>query len=175
MPIKLAAMDLDDTLLDPNLTLSERSIKAVRAASLAGIIMTFATNRSFLASKPFLEPLGISGLLITYGGAQTRDAETGLVVHELLIDRTIVAEVLAFAAGHGLYAHVQRDDDVLYPKSCIWPDKYAAYVKYAGRECPELPDSPIDASKLMILGEPEAITRLEVALSQEPREQPNKK
>lgn len=158
--IKLVAMDLDDTLLNSSLSLSPRSISVIRKAREAGMLITFATNRGFRASKPFIEPLGISGLLITYGGAQTRDAENGKIIHELLIEKSIVAKALEFAGEQEVYLHVQRNDDIFYCKACAWSEKYEAYVKYRGKEAPWLAREPVQASKIMILGEPGRIAAL---------------
>ncbi|MDR1242897.1 MAG: Cof-type HAD-IIB family hydrolase [Deltaproteobacteria bacterium] len=160
MNIRLIAMDLDDTLLNSRLELSRRSINAVRKAQAAGIVMTFATNRSFPASRPFMDPLRISGLLITYGGAQTREAESGKVVHEFVIEPALTAEVLSFAARHGVYAQVQRNDELLYLRACVWSEKYEAYARYRGQEAPWLAETPPSASKTMILAEPETVARL---------------
>jgi Cof subfamily protein (haloacid dehalogenase superfamily) len=164
--IKLIAMDLDDTLLDSRLSLSTRSITTIRKAREVGLLMTLATNRGFLAAKPFIEPLGISGLIITYGGAQTRNAENGQIIHEVLIERELAAEVMRFADKHGVYMHIQRNDDILYRKGCEWSEKYEAYVGYHGTEAPWLNQEPMEASKTMILGEPERIAVL-LPLAQE--------
>lgn len=158
--IKLIAIDLDDTLLDSNLTLSLRSIATIRKANEAGLLITLATNRSFLASKPFIDRLDISGLIITHGGAQICDAKNGRVVHEVLIEKELVADVMRFADAHGVYAHAQRNDTVFYRKKCVWSEKYEAYVGYRGVEAPRLGLEPAEASKTMILGEPERITFL---------------
>lgn len=159
-PIKLIAMDLDDTLLDSRLSLSKRSIATIRKAREAGLLMTFATNRGFLAAKPFIDPLGISGSIITYGGAQTREAENGRIIHEVLIEKELAAEVMRFADKHGVYMHLQRNDDIFYRQACEWSKKYEAYVGYHGTEAPCLNQEPLEASKTMILGEPERISAL---------------
>jgi len=158
--IKLIAMDLDDTLLDSRLSLSRRSITTIRKALEAGLSVTFATNRGHLAAKPFIEQLGLSGLMITHGGAQIRDAENGRIIHEVLIEKEIAAEVMRFADRHGVYVHIQRNDDIFYRKACEWSEKYEAYVGYHGTEAPWLNLDPVEASKLMILGEPERIAAL---------------
>lgn len=158
--IRLIAMDLDDTLLDSALSLSRRSVETLRKARKAGLILTFATNRSFPASKPFIDQLGISGLLIAYGGAQTRNAETGDTMHAVFIKKALVAEVIDFADHHGVHMHVHHHDDILYRQPCVWSDQYEAYVKYAGKVSPWLGQHPVDASKLMILAEPDTISAL---------------
>ena len=53
MKYKLVAIDLDDTLLKDDLTISERVKKAIKASIDKGILVTFATGRMYALSLPY--------------------------------------------------------------------------------------------------------------------------
>ena len=153
MKIKLIASDLDDTLLNPSLRLSQRTVRAIRAAAEMGIPTVLATNRSYQATLPFLRELGITGPVITYGGAQIRDSATGKLLRELTIPAPLVKEGLCFAQSRWVYIQVHRDSDIFYPEACEWSCWYEHYIGYAGTESPSLAEHAGDATKLLMLAD----------------------
>jgi hypothetical protein len=74
-PVRLAAIDMDGTLLPTfGKQLSRRSVQAVLAAQAAGITVAVATGRRTAYTAPLLEGLGLRAdmPLITSNGAVTR-------------------------------------------------------------------------------------------------------
>jgi hydroxymethylpyrimidine pyrophosphatase-like HAD family hydrolase len=74
-PVRLAAIDMDGTLLPSfGYELSRRNLKALRAAQEAGIVVAIATGRRAAFTTPLLEGLGLRAdmPLITSNGAVTR-------------------------------------------------------------------------------------------------------
>ena len=74
-PVRLAAIDLDGTLLPSfGYEISRRNLKALRAAQDAGIEIAIATGRRAAIAAPLLEGLGLRAEmpLITSNGAVTR-------------------------------------------------------------------------------------------------------
>ena len=53
MKYKLVAIDLDDTLLKDDLTISERVKKAIKASIDKGTLVTFATGRMYASALPY--------------------------------------------------------------------------------------------------------------------------
>lgn len=90
MPIKLAVLDVDGTLLEPDGTLSERVRDAVRAASASGCLVTLASGRRLWAIRPIVEALGIDTPVILYNGAIVYDIGR----EETLIGAQLAPEVL---------------------------------------------------------------------------------
>jgi 5-amino-6-(5-phospho-D-ribitylamino)uracil phosphatase len=68
-PIKLIAIDIDGTLLNPQGEISPQTQLAIREAQEAGIIITLATARRYTNTFPFADILGISVPLVVYDGA----------------------------------------------------------------------------------------------------------
>ena len=75
---KLIAVDLDDTLLEADLTLLDETAAALAEAKARGVKLVLATGRMFRSALPYARRLGIDGYLITYNGALVRsvDGET---------------------------------------------------------------------------------------------------
>ena len=69
--IKLIASDLDDTLLDSELRISQENKDAVRDALAQGMVFTIATGRMFQSAAPYAVELGLDEQqpLICYNGA----------------------------------------------------------------------------------------------------------
>jgi len=68
MMIKLAAFDLDGTLIGEDQQISPRVRRAIATAQERGVIVTLATGRMFSATRPFAEQLNIDVPLIAYQG-----------------------------------------------------------------------------------------------------------
>ena len=60
MKIKMAAIDLDGTLLHDDMSLSDFSKDIIRKAEHRGIHIVLATGRMFDAARPKAEELGLS-------------------------------------------------------------------------------------------------------------------
>ena len=74
-PVRLAAIDMDGTLLPSSgYEISRRNLKALRAAQEAGIEVVIATGRRAAFTAPLLEDLGLRAdmPMITSNGAVTR-------------------------------------------------------------------------------------------------------
>src|ERR1035437_9412035 len=56
-PIRLIAMDLDGTLVGPDLVLRPRTVAAFRAAVADGVQISIATGRMAKSARPFAEIL----------------------------------------------------------------------------------------------------------------------
>ena len=78
MKIKMAAIDLDGTLLHDDMSLSDFSKDIIRKAEHRGIRIVLATGRMFDAARPKAEELGLSDTpLICYTGAWIMMSRSG--------------------------------------------------------------------------------------------------
>ncbi len=82
-PVRLVAIDMDGTLLDASASrVSERNLRALRAAEAAGITVVIATGRRTAYATPLIANRQLSPTLpiITSNGAVTRTLEGTLLV-----------------------------------------------------------------------------------------------
>ncbi|HZR42412.1 MAG TPA: Cof-type HAD-IIB family hydrolase [Ktedonobacteraceae bacterium] len=106
--IKLLAIDIDGTLLNPQKQLTPRTLAAVRAAQEAGIIVTLATARRYRNSLQFAHALGIDIPLVTCDGALVIHHPDGTVMHTRPLAASIAQEAVSIMVRHHVQPVVQH-------------------------------------------------------------------
>jgi hypothetical protein len=106
----LIALDLDGTIFDGSLVISQRVRDAVRAAAALGVPSTIVTGRMFVATKPHALTLGISGPVVCYQGAAVFDIETGAKLFERSLPNAVAMRVVQRARADGRHAQLYADD-----------------------------------------------------------------
>ncbi|MDR2481653.1 MAG: Cof-type HAD-IIB family hydrolase [Spirochaetaceae bacterium] len=88
MAFKLIALDLDDTLLRSDLTISSRTRNAVKKAVSAGVRIAFATGRVPSALSNYVKMLGLNkneGCLVCGNGTMIISSVTGELIDEVYL------------------------------------------------------------------------------------------
>ncbi|MDR2483716.1 MAG: Cof-type HAD-IIB family hydrolase [Treponema sp.] len=116
MPIRMLALDLDDSLLRSDLTISFRTRNAIKRAEAAGIVTVLASGRIPAAMEQFSRLLGMHkrpGYLICNNGTMVQESHTGNIVYDVRIpSRTaLIAYDLADAEGFPVQIY---ENDVMY-------------------------------------------------------------
>ena len=99
--IKLIALDLDGTLLNSALRLSEGNGEAVRRAQDKGVKIVLATSRWFGLAKRTADHLGIDTPLVCSNGALVRRPSDGREILHLRLDQEVAREVTALGDERG--------------------------------------------------------------------------
>lgn len=120
--IRLLALDLDGTLIDDRMTVSEEVRRAVAEAQKRGVVVTLATGRMLDITQPFAHELDITAPLICYQGGLIYDLASDVALHRATMDAALVREALTWRAQWGWHAILYADDKVFiaerrYPKS----------------------------------------------------------
>jgi hypothetical protein len=166
-PIRLVAIDLDGTLLTDSKEITRQTADALRCLPARGVRVVIASARPPRSVRPFQEQLGLDTLQINYNGALIWDpAQQRAVFHVPMHPRLC----------RGMIDNA-RDmfDEVLVSVECM--DKWytdrvdQTYTTETGRlfkpdlVCPvdDFCNQPI--TKLMLLGDPKMILRLEDLLT----------
>ncbi len=107
---RLIALDLDDTLLRDNLTISERNKEALQHVERLGIHVVLASGRNYYSMKRYADELSIhrrGDYLIGSNGAELIRASTGQHVEALTLEpafcRTVAMELEAAGYFWQLY------------------------------------------------------------------------
>lgn len=106
--IQLIASDMDGTLLNGEMEISEANITAIKQAQAAGIEFVVATGRSIEEAKPILDAAGISCRFITSNGAQIFD-KTGINSLTLGIDKDKLTQIIPVLRHHKIYFELFTD------------------------------------------------------------------
>lgn len=91
--VKLIASDMDGTLLNEKMVISETNAKAILAAQKSGVHFMVATGRGYTEAKPLLEEVGISCPIITLNGAQVYN-EDGEIIENIGLSKETVRNIL---------------------------------------------------------------------------------
>lgn len=108
MTIKLIAVDIDGTLLNPQNILTAATIAAVQAATAAGLKAVLCTGRPLSGVQPYLDALGLHGddqYAITYNGGLVQTV-AGRVLSSRTLSYTDYVDLEAFARKSQVHFHV---------------------------------------------------------------------
>ena len=105
MRFRLIAADLDNTLLDENSKISDRTRQAVRKAVSRGVKFVIATGRMFKTSVAYMHDLGIDydWPVINYHGAMIKTARSEKVILHRPLDNLTAIEVIEKVDRTGLH------------------------------------------------------------------------
>ena len=93
--IKLIAIDLDDTLLHDDISLSEYTRDTLRKAMQKGVRIVIATGRMFQAARPWGQAIGLGDVpMICYTGSLTGLCESGRLIRDVRIERQTALAIL---------------------------------------------------------------------------------
>jgi Cof subfamily protein (haloacid dehalogenase superfamily) len=97
---RLLALDLDGTLLNSAMRLSETNAEALRKATANGITIVLATSRWFGLAKRTSDRLELSTPIICSNGAEVRYPDGREILH-LPLDAEAAREVVTYGDDHG--------------------------------------------------------------------------
>lgn len=103
--LKMIASDMDGTLLNNDLEITQENIAAIKAAQEKGVHFIVATGRSHTEARPVLEAAGISCPMITVNGAQAF-AEDGTNLFTIDFSDPLAKELITTLNDRGLYFEI---------------------------------------------------------------------
>lgn len=112
MAYKLLALDLDGTLLMPDLSIPAEVRAALLALQARGVCVTLSTGRMFTTAEAYARDLGLHAPLVCYNGAALRAPGEQPLLWEPLT-RELQDAVLACCERNGWYAQLYNDDRIV--------------------------------------------------------------
>lgn len=119
MDYKLIAIDMDGTLLTPELEISKETIQVVRKVIDKNVIVTLSTGRMYPAALPFANMLQLDVPLITCNGSLIKCAKTGKEYYKKAIEPEYCKEIIEYCVNNRLSLSVYKDDDIFIEKDSI--------------------------------------------------------
>ena len=115
-PIRVLALDLDDTLLRSDLSISYRTRNAIKRLEVEGVTVVLASGRIPGAMDHCSRLLGLHkrpGYLVSNNGALIHESHTGNTIYETRMDEETALAIcdLAYAEGFPVQMY---DDDIMY-------------------------------------------------------------
>lgn len=158
---RLVAMDLDDTLLTDDLTITEATRSALAEAASRGVKLTIATGRMYASAKRVAARIGLNVPIITYQGSLVKNLIDEYVLYERFVPRETVDKIYAYCRRHGLHLQTYVNDRLYAFEE---NDKLIAYANLSDipytvvSDLAEVPEG--NHTKLLIIDEPERLDRL---------------
>lgn len=153
----MIAVDLDDTLLDPDGSLNPRTVRAARAAMEKGAKFVLSSGRMPRALKHIGAEIGVNAPAVCYNGGAVVDLETEKSLYCTPVPLDLARDIAREAEKMGLYLHAFVHGAYIAPE---YNDKTAAYERLSGVKAnvvngkisENLDEAPM---KLLILDTPE--------------------
>ncbi len=164
MPVQLIAIDLDDTLLTPELLIHPDNLAAVQKALDAGISVMLASGRTVESMMPYAVELGLKGRglpMICANGAEVRDVDSGAIVRRLTLSREACLSAIETLSGYGLPVQAYDDQGIIVTEHNHWTDRDRQLTGLPIRLATSAEDIAREPrSKLLSAGKPERIAEL---------------
>ncbi|PWF99319.1 sugar-phosphatase [Levilactobacillus bambusae] len=175
MSIKLIAIDIDGTLLNPDHELTSATKAAIQSAMSRGIKVVLCTGRPLSGANPYLDELGISGddnYVITFNGAMAQTVSGNVLVnHQLTLDDYIDLEALSRKLNS--HFHTETADYIYTANRDISgysiAESYLVRMLIKYRTVNEMSDQ-LKISKCMFVDDPTVISRVNTQIPESYRE-----
>jgi Cof subfamily protein (haloacid dehalogenase superfamily) len=124
--IKLIAIDIDGTLLNPQREITPRVEAAIRRAREAGIVVTLATGRRYFSTSQIASKLGLTIPLILCDGSLVLEHPDGSVLHTNPLQAEVAQQVVDLVLRYQLQPVVHHINGSNGSEEEIWtgPDEY---------------------------------------------------
>jgi len=114
--IRLLALDVDDTLLQSDFSLSSRTRTVVKNALEQGVLVALISGRIPQDMERFSQLLGMNkrlGFLASNNGSLIQESHTGAIIHETRLDPKTVLAICDFADAEGFPVQMY-ENNVMY-------------------------------------------------------------
>jgi len=159
--VRVVATDFDRTLVGEDVTLHERTLRALARAREAGMHVIVVTGRMVQSVLRALEPADLRDPVICYQGAVVADRDGTWLRHEPL-PLELARETIAALADEGYSPNVYVDDELYVAADTEEARRYARLNRIRFHVVDDLLEwlgSP--PTKLVCVGDPGALDELE--------------
>jgi len=110
---KLIAIDVDDTLLNDDLVVTEGTKEALSRAIEQGVVVTLATGRMFASAQKIARQIDLNVPIITYQGSLVKRLLDETVLYERSVPQEAAQKLLDYCERRGLHLQLYVND-ILY-------------------------------------------------------------
>ncbi len=151
--IKLVAVDLDDTLLNNDIKISEENKKAIQECRAQGVHFTFATGRMFRAAVNYAREINLDLPLITYQGALVKTVDEKEIYHHV-IEKKVASEVIDFLKSFKMQLNVYMNDSLYVEELNDFGNNYVNLSKVEHKITKFSDGLASDPTKILLAGDP---------------------
>jgi len=159
--IQLLALDLDDTLLRADLTISDRNKAALKAAEDRGVRIVLASGRAVPAMERFADELGMfnrPGYMISDNGSTVTSTLPRAILLQHTLDPALLRQLLQAFEVLDLPVQVYQDKNILVTKENPFTPRDMKLSGFTRKIVPDLADRiDFPPTKLVVPGDPEVL------------------
>lgn len=171
-PVKIIALDLDDTLLKEDLSISDYTVSVLQQACRKGIYVTLSSGRTENAILPHVRRLDIAGFetgryMIALNGSSIYDMHLRRQIYSRTVEPDILVAAAREAKKRKLYSEVYDATTIYVPEDNEWTQ---LDVRLSGLKMQVVPEyeefMQKGHPKMLIPGEPEELQKLKPVLQE---------
>jgi hypothetical protein len=158
-PYRLAAIDIDGTLVSFDRKISPENAAAIAELRRRGVHVILASGRSHENMLTFHTQLGLNGHIISAQGALTRHAETGHVLHEHPLNASDAIAVINRGRALGLTNIAYGRGRIFADRAGKWSAAHAEEILHTEKvhQADLIPEAERGLLKVIWAGEPDLI------------------
>ncbi len=170
---KIIALDLDDTLLKEDLSISDYTVSTIQKAAQAGIYIVLCSGRTENGILPYVRRLEIAGTeagryIISQNGSTITDLHQRKDIFQAFVPKEILLEVNKTAQKYGLFTEVYDSSTIYVPEDNEWA---RVDVKLSGLNMQIIEEYEKFLEKghpkMLIPGDPEKLQALQAELKKD--------
>ncbi|CRK80280.1 Cof-type HAD-IIB family hydrolase [Neobacillus massiliamazoniensis] len=171
MTYKMIVLDLDDTLLRDDLTISPRTKQSLMEAQEAGVKVVLASGRPTSAMLPIAEELHLKeygSFILSFNGGKIINCQTGDEWFSSTLPKEIVHQLYEISRRENVWIHTYVGETIVTEE----PNQYTDIEGELTKLQIKVVDSFVDAVrdpvvKVLMLKEPEILAKVEKKLQKE--------
>lgn len=161
IPCRLAAFDLDGTLLNSEHKLSEKNREALRELAVNDILVVLVSGRMHRSIQPISDQIGLENPIISYNGGMVQHATTGEVYHHTPVPADHAMAVVNDCVEQNLHLNFCLNDELYVAERNAWSDLYETRTGVPATPVGDLRELAGETpTKMLLIHTPEKLQRL---------------
>lgn len=161
VPCRLAALDLDGTLLNDEHVVTDRSCEALQKLSAQGVVVVLISGRMHRAILPISDQIGLENPIISYNGGMVKHPRTGEVIHHTPIRAADATALIEYGDQKDLHLNFCLNDQLFIKEYNEWSELYEKRTGVSATALGDLHElDGQEPTKMQILDWPERINLL---------------
>lgn len=168
MKYKMVVMDMDDTLLRDDLSISDRTKEAIQKAQEKGIKIILASGRPTYAMTNYAKDLALhqyGSYILSYNGGIITDCAKNEIIYQQALTKEQAHELYEISKEHNVHIHTYVGDDIITTKHNEYTDIEGRLTGMKVIEVEDFRDAVQDhVVKVLMLEEPSYLKEVEKTL-----------
>ena len=161
VPCRLAALDLDGTLLNDEHIVTHRTCETLQKLSAQGVVVVLISGRMHQAILPISNQIGLENPIISYNGGMIKHPQTEEVIHHTPIPSVEARALVEYGNQNGLHFNFCLNDQLFIKEHNQWSELYEGRTGVSATAIGNLHElDGQEPTKMQILDTPEKINLL---------------